>query len=255
MSSAQLYDTIGCGRQPIRAEPDIPTPLKGCVDLGLVRRLGGPEPHVPVRPGDPPVTELAAQLAEQLSHRRAHRRLIQRLVRAPVGPGVIGLKAVEELHGLRRPAAEPHSGRLTVPHRPRPPAATTPRASNRAHLGAPACQKTVAALIADAKDDMHRADHLNDDSGASLHRAAAGLPGTTPGSPPGAPATQSRLTMTVRHWPRHAPETAAHQRPLGIPTEAILAGKRDVEAVGKENTMTIICGITRDKGQHRKDAS
>jgi hypothetical protein len=110
-------------------------------------------------------------------------------------------------------------------------------------------------LIADVKDDMHRADHLNDDSGASLDRAAAGLPGTTPGSPPGAPATQSRLTMTVRHWPRHAPETAAHQRPLGIPTEAILAGKRDVEAAGKENTMTIICAITRDKGQHRKDAS
>lgn len=61
--------------------------------------------------------------------------------------------------------------------------------------------------------------------------------------------------LTVRRWPRHAPETAGHQRPLGIPTEAILAGKRDVEAVGKENAMTIICGITRDKGQHGKDAS
>ena len=114
------HEVARCGRQPIRAEPDIPTPLKGCVDLGLVRRLVGPEPHVPVRPGDPPVTELAAQLAEQLSHRRAHRRLIQRLVRAPVGLGVIGLKAVEELHGLRRPATEPHSGRLTAPHPPRP---------------------------------------------------------------------------------------------------------------------------------------
>ena len=43
--------------------------------------------------------------------------------------------------------------------------------------------------------------------------------------------------------------------PLGIPTGAILAGKRDAEAMGKENAMAVICGITRDKGQHRKDSS
>lgn len=34
--------------------------------------------------------------------------------------------------------------------------------------------------------------------------------------------------------------------PLGIPTEAILAGKRDAEAMGKENAMIVIFGITRD---------
>jgi len=43
--------------------------------------------------------------------------------------------------------------------------------------------------------------------------------------------------------------------PLGIPTEAILAGQRDAEAMGKENAMTVISGITRDKRQHRKDSS
>jgi hypothetical protein len=43
--------------------------------------------------------------------------------------------------------------------------------------------------------------------------------------------------------------------PLGISTGAILAGKRDAEAMGKENAVTVICGITRDKGQHRKESS
>ena len=29
----------------------------------------------------------------------------------------------------------------------------------------------------------------------------------------------------------------------------------DAAAMGKENAITVICGITRDLGQHRKDAS
>ena len=43
-----------------------------------------------------------------------------------------------------------------------------------------------------------------------------------------------------------------HQRPS---REAILAGDRDAEGMGKENAMAVICGITGDKGQHRKDSS
>jgi hypothetical protein len=42
--------------------------------------------------------------------------------------------------------------------------------------------------------------------------------------------------------------------PLGTPTEAIPAVDRDAEATGKENAMTVISGITRDKVQHRKDS-
>jgi hypothetical protein len=37
--------------------------------------------------------------------------------------------------------------------------------------------------------------------------------------------------------------------------EAILAGDRDAEGMGKETAVTVICGITRDKGRHRKDSS
>jgi hypothetical protein len=53
-----------------------------------------------------------------------------------------------------------------------------------------------------------------------------------------------------RRWLRQVPSD-----PPGIPTEAILAGKRDAEVMGKENAMTAICGITQDQRQHRKDSS
>ena len=43
-----------------------------------------------------------------------------------------------------------------------------------------------------------------------------------------------------------------HQRPS---REAILAGDRDAEARSKENAMAVICGITRDTRQHKKDSS
>jgi hypothetical protein len=43
-----------------------------------------------------------------------------------------------------------------------------------------------------------------------------------------------------------------HQRPT---REAIPAGDRDAEAMGKENAMAVVSGITPDKRQHGKDSS
>ena len=69
---------------------------------------------------------------------------------------------------------------------------------------------------------------------ACAHRAAPGHRGT-------------RAARPRCRWLRQD-----HQRPA---REAILAGDRDAEAMGKENAMAVICGITRDKRQHRKDSS
>jgi len=41
----------------------------------------------------------------------------------------------------------------------------------------------------------------------------------------------------------------------GFRRGAIPAAEGDAAAMGKENAITVICGITRDLGQHRKDAS
>jgi hypothetical protein len=61
------------------------------------------------------------------------------------------------------------------------------------------------------------------------------------------PLTARRDRNARRRWLRHG-----HRRPT---REAILAVDRDAEAMGKENAVAVICGITRDKGQHGKESS
>src|SRR5262249_23953665 len=61
--------------------------------------------------GDPSRVERPAQLIEQRRHRPSHRGLAERLVRAPVGRGVVSLKALEETTPLPGTSPRTH-GRI-----------------------------------------------------------------------------------------------------------------------------------------------
>ena len=79
--------------------------------------------------------------------------------------------------------------------------------------------------------------------------AATGYDNTVVGVHP-RPLTARRGRSARRRWLRQG-----HQRPTRDSHGAILAGKRDAEAKGYENSMAVISGITRDKRRHRKDSS